>query len=41
MYVEDMKNLVMTHPLYEHLQKMIEWANIRNPISNYADQKSI
>ena len=43
----DTMNLLSSHPLFQHLHKMLTWSSnisfmdIRDPIKNYADQKSI
>ena len=43
----DKKNLLNSHPLIEHLHKMLNWSkevnfiDIKEPISNYAEQKCI
>ena len=43
----DLKNLLKVHPLYNHLNKMISWtknidfSDLKNPIQDYANQKSI
>lgn len=41
------ENLLATHPLYKHLNKMLDWSkninflDIRDPIKGYAEQKTI